>query len=104
MQLSFFFLAYDKLVYTRKCVEEAENANLNSCVTDEVFNDNDNPNIQLMSCETCTAEDGCNKKIRNYFPTGIDSSTSNVGITNVLTEPVVLFSLFITLICFHYKI
>lgn len=88
-------------MYTRKCVEEAENANLNSCVTDEVFNDNDDPNIQLMSCETCT-ENGCNDKIKNYFVTDdIESSISSSGLIKTLVEPMVALCSLIVLVCSH---
>lgn len=72
-------------MYSRKCVEEAEKANSNACLKDELFNDNNNPNIQLMSCETCT-EDGCNRIIKNYFVSEMESSDSNFGVSNVLID------------------
>lgn len=95
------FIAYEKLVYTRKCVQEAETAAPNSCVTDEAFNDNDNPNIQRMSCETC-AEDGCNIQINNYFTTGIESSSSSFGLTSI-SESMILCLINI-IVCSHRKI
>lgn len=83
-------------MYTRKCVEEAENANSNSCLTDELFQ-NDNPNVQLISCETCR-EDGCNNKIINYFITEIEKS-SNVGLSNVLiSKPLLALYVFVIII------
>ncbi|XP_037038110.1 uncharacterized protein LOC119075693 [Bradysia coprophila] len=96
-------LVHDTLVYTRKCVEEAENANSNACLTDEWFNDSDDPNVKLMSCETCTEEDGCNRKIKNYFGTETKSS-GKVALTNLLIQPKVVLCLFIILIYSHCNV
>lgn len=88
-------------MYTRKCVEEAENTNSNSCLTDELFQ-NDNPNARLISCETCR-EDGCNNKIINYFISEIEAS-SNVGLSNVLIiKPLLALYMFV-IISFYYSI
>ncbi|KAG4080627.1 hypothetical protein HA402_013157 [Bradysia odoriphaga] len=91
-------LVHDELVYSRKCVEEAENANSNACLTDEWFNDSDDPNVKLMSCETCTEEDGCNYRIKNYFGYETQSAAGKVGLTNLLIQPKVAVCLFLILI------
>lgn len=97
-----YFLAYERLVYTRQCVEEAENANANACLSDEWFNDNDNPNIRMMSCETCTEEDGCNREIKNYFVTEVQSSHGNNFRSTV--APKTIFCLLIIFIYSYCKL
>lgn len=81
-------------MYSRKCVEEAENANSNSCLADELFS-NDDPNIQLISCETCR-EDGCNNQIKNYFVTELEES--NFGLTSILINVKLVLGLLIIIL------
>lgn len=85
-------------------MEEADVATPNSCLTDESVDNSDDPNIRLMSCETCT-EDGCNLKINNYFTTGIESSISSFGLAGLLTEYKSMALCFIVLtVCSYRKI
>lgn len=105
--LIFFLIhaaVHQRLQYTRDCIEEAENANSHSCFYDEWFNDRDDPNVKLMTCETCTEEDGCNDKIKIYFPTEAESSVGKVGLTHLLIQPKVVVCLFIILIYSHCKV